>query len=236
MMVDKFGRRPTFLASTAGMFVTFIFWTLTAALYEEKKAKGANYAMIAFIWIFNVCYALAWSGLLVGYSIEILPYKLRAKGLMILNVCIQAALCLNNYANPVAFKAFGNKDWKLYLIYTVCISRVSILLCRPLNQVTLTRSVMNSAGLVSNLHSSSSNTSRQRGRPSKSWQRLLMAIKPKWLSWTLPRLRRKLIFHTITRRRLVLFPCINYDRVSETVYLSNLKFICSTREAMNNVK
>ncbi len=119
MLVDKFGRRPMFLAATGGMFGTFVFWTLTSALYEEKGSPGANYAMLFFIWIFSVFYSLAWSGLLVGYSIEILPYKLRAKGLMVMNLTVQAALTLNSYANPVAFEAFTGHTWKLYLIYTV---------------------------------------------------------------------------------------------------------------------
>lgn len=119
LLVDKFGRRPTFITSTSGMFITFIFWTLTAALYEEKGSPGANYAMIVFIWVFNIMYAMAWSGLLIGYSIEILPYKLRAKGLLVVQGCVQAALALNNYANPVAFEAFEGTNWKLYLIYTV---------------------------------------------------------------------------------------------------------------------
>lgn len=122
MLVDKFGRRPTFLASTGGMFVTFVFWTLTAALYEEKGAPGASSAMIFFIWLFQVMYSMAWSGLLVGYSIEILPYKLRAKGIFIMQLSVTAALALNNYANPVAFDAFKGSNWKLYLIYTVSIS------------------------------------------------------------------------------------------------------------------
>ncbi|KAK3898272.1 sugar transporter [Staphylotrichum tortipilum] len=121
LLVDKFGRRPMFLAATGGMFGTFIFWTLTAALYEEKNAKGANYAMLFFIWIFGIFYSLAWSGLLVGYAIEILPYKLRAKGLMVMNMTVQAALTLNAYANPVAFKAWEGHTWKLYLIYTIWI-------------------------------------------------------------------------------------------------------------------
>ncbi|KAH8884437.1 general substrate transporter, partial [Thozetella sp. PMI_491] len=118
MLVDKVGRRPMFLAATGGMFGTFVFWTLTAGLYEEHNAPGANYAMIFFIWLFGVMYSLAWSGLLVGYAIEILPYKLRAKGLMIMNVSVQAALTLNTYANPLAFQAFAGHTWKLYLIYT----------------------------------------------------------------------------------------------------------------------
>ncbi|OLN96874.1 Lactose permease 7 [Colletotrichum chlorophyti] len=118
LLVDKFGRRPIFLTSTGGMFGTFVFWTLTCALYEEYQAPGANHAMIFFIWVFNVAYAIAWSGLLIGYAVEILPYVLRAKGLMILNIAIQVALTLNNYANPVALKHFENETWKLYLIYT----------------------------------------------------------------------------------------------------------------------
>ncbi|KAK0731807.1 sugar transporter [Lasiosphaeris hirsuta] len=118
LLVDKVGRRPMFLAATGGMFGTFCFWTLTSALWEEKGAVGADKAMIFFIWLFGIMYSLAWSGLLVGYAIEILPYKLRAKGLMIMNISVQAALTLNVYANPLAFEHFLGHTWKLYLIYT----------------------------------------------------------------------------------------------------------------------
>lgn len=118
LLVDKIGRRPMFLAATGGMFVTFCFWTLTCGLYEEHNSPGAANAMIFFIWVFGVMYSLAWSGLLVGYAIEILPYKLRGKGLMIMNVSVQAALTLNIYANPYAFDYFVNHTWKFYLIYT----------------------------------------------------------------------------------------------------------------------
>jgi sugar porter (SP) family MFS transporter len=118
MLVDKIGRRPLFLAATGGMFGTFVFWTLTSGLYDEHNAPGAGNAMIFFIWLFQVFYSLAWSGLLVGYAIEILPYKLRAKGLMIMNLTVQCALTLNTYANPLAFEHFTGHSWKLYLIYT----------------------------------------------------------------------------------------------------------------------
>ncbi len=122
MLVDRVGRRPMFLAATGGMCGTFVFWTLTAGLYEDHGAPGANTAMIFFIWLFGVFYSLAWSGLLVGYAIEILPYRLRAKGLMILNYTIQAALTLNIYVNPLAFDFFGDHSWKFYLIYTCWIA------------------------------------------------------------------------------------------------------------------
>ncbi|KAK1783639.1 general substrate transporter [Copromyces sp. CBS 386.78] len=131
MLVDKLGRRPAFLASTGGMLGTFVFWTLTSGLYGEHNAKGADKAMIFFIWIFGIFYSLAWSGLLVGYAIEVLPYRLRGKGLMIMNMSVQCALTLNTYANPIAFEAFGPREdhpedkdhtWKLYLIYTCWIA------------------------------------------------------------------------------------------------------------------
>ncbi|KAJ2906052.1 general substrate transporter [Zalerion maritima] len=118
MLVDKFGRRPLFLIATGGMCGTFVIWTLTAGLYEDHGSPGANYAMVVFVWIFGIFYSVAWSGLLVGYAIEILPYRLRGKGLMILNICIQGALTLNIYANPVAFDYFEPHVWKFYLIYT----------------------------------------------------------------------------------------------------------------------
>jgi sugar porter (SP) family MFS transporter len=118
MLVDKWGRRPMFLTATGGMTAVLLFWTLAAGLYQQHNAAGADKAMIFFIWLFGVFYSIAWSGLLVGYAIELLPYKLRAKGLMLLNIFIQGALCLNTYANPLAFEGFGEKNsWKLYLIY-----------------------------------------------------------------------------------------------------------------------
>lgn len=119
MFVDKLGRRPTFLISTGGMMCTLTLWTLTAGLAEDHGATKANNAMIFFIWVFSIFYSFAWSGLLVGYAIEVLPYTIRAKGLMIMNFTIQVALTLNTYANPVAFEFFDPHTWKFYLIYTV---------------------------------------------------------------------------------------------------------------------
>lgn len=40
LLVNRVGRRPMFLAATAGMFITFVFWTLSAGLYEEGVLAG----------------------------------------------------------------------------------------------------------------------------------------------------------------------------------------------------
>jgi len=120
LLVDKLGRRPLFLTSTASMCVCFILWTISSSQQEAKGSAAAGRAVIAFIWIFNVCYAFAWSGLLVAYTVEIVPFKLRAKGLMVMNFWVQAALTVNQYANPLGFQHL-KPTWKLYTIYSVWI-------------------------------------------------------------------------------------------------------------------
>jgi hypothetical protein len=192
MLVDKIGRRPLFLAATGGMFGTFIFWTLTSGIFEEHNAPSAGNAMIFFIWLFQVFYSLAWSGLLVGYSIEILPYKLRAKGLMIMNLTVQCALTLNTYANPLAFEHFTGHAWKLYLIYTV-----SQLRSRPIGSPG-TNSPDSSAGSSSSSASCTSCTSRPRAPPSRSLPRSSTARRPLSPTSTSARSRRRL---RSTRRR-----------------------------------
>jgi hypothetical protein len=61
-----------------------------------------------------VFYNCSWSGLLVGYAVETLPYKLRAKGLTLMFLAVDLALFFNSYVNPVAL---GALDWKYYIVY-----------------------------------------------------------------------------------------------------------------------
>jgi hypothetical protein len=96
--VDKIGRRPLFLVSTTGMLGSFIVWTICSARFNEAGDKGAAKAVVAMIYIYYFFYNLAWSGLLVGYSVEVLPYNIRAKGLTVMFLCVDLArklLCLS---------------------------------------------------------------------------------------------------------------------------------------------
>jgi sugar porter (SP) family MFS transporter len=114
--IDKFGRRPLFLFATGGMCLSFVVWTICAAEFTMHGSSTAANAEIAFIFIFYVFYNCAWSGLLVGYAVEILPYKLRAKGLTLMFLAVDLALFFNSYVNPVALAAL---HWKYYIVYAV---------------------------------------------------------------------------------------------------------------------
>lgn len=94
--VDKIGRRPLFLFAISGMVVSFVFWTIVGAVYENsgQKNTGSGYAQIAFVWLFGIFYDIGFSGLLVSYTLEVLPYHLRAKGMTIMNMTVAAVLAI----------------------------------------------------------------------------------------------------------------------------------------------
>jgi len=120
-LVDKIGRRPLFLAATFGMLIFLMCATITGWSYGKTENKGTGYANIVFVWLHGVSYAFAWSGLLVAYTVEILPFKLRAKGLFIMNLAVQVALTINNYVNPIPISGNGGwvgQNWKLFACYT----------------------------------------------------------------------------------------------------------------------
>ncbi|KAI8686617.1 hypothetical protein NCS56_00322000 [Fusarium sp. Ph1] len=133
--VDKVGRRPLFLTAISGMVTAFIMWTIAGAIYENSSVPtpptkdepdggveytntGAGYAQIAFIWLFGIFYDIGFSGLLVAYALEILPFHLRAKGMMIMNIVVQAILAIGNQTNKLAWNNLP-RHWHFMLFYTI---------------------------------------------------------------------------------------------------------------------
>jgi hypothetical protein len=58
---------------------------------------------------------LAWPGLTVSYTIEILPYKIRAKGLTHCFCFTALSGVFNQYVNPIGIQRLG---WTFYFVYT----------------------------------------------------------------------------------------------------------------------
>jgi len=102
-----------------GMVISFILWTIMAAMYEtHNDQQSFGIAQIVFVWIFGIFYSIGFSGLLVAYTLEVLPYHLRAKGVMIMNITVQAILALSAQTNPVAIEHLP-AGWNFWLFYTV---------------------------------------------------------------------------------------------------------------------
>ncbi|KAF8887527.1 hexose transporter [Infundibulicybe gibba] len=115
-LVDRLGRRLLFMTSVIGMIVFFTLQTVCSALFAQRGSDQAAHAVIAFIFLFYASYDLAFTPLIVSYTVEILPYQLRAKGFTIFNFTISLALIFNQYVNPIALDHLG---WKYYIVY-VC--------------------------------------------------------------------------------------------------------------------
>jgi MFS family permease len=117
---DKIGRRKLFLASGIGMVIFFTLQTACSAVFQVKGSSSAAHAVIAFIFLFYAAYeyvficlilvsrtkstsaSIAFTPLIISYTVEILPYHIRAKGFTIFIFSISLSVIFNQYVNPIA--------------------------------------------------------------------------------------------------------------------------------------
>ncbi|KAJ0304803.1 hypothetical protein COL516b_005579 [Colletotrichum fioriniae] len=114
LMVDRLGRRPLFLISTAGMLASYIAWTGLTSHFVASHDEGTGRAVVAFIFIFYFFYDIAWTPLLQAYPVEIFPYTLRGRGLSVTYITAFTGLIIGNQVNPIAMKAIA---WKYYIVF-----------------------------------------------------------------------------------------------------------------------
>ena len=112
MLVERIGRRILFITSCVGMLLFFILQTVCSARYAITQSTSAAHAVIAFIFLFYASYDIAFTPLIISYTLEILPYPLRAKGFTVFGLVLSLSLIFNQYVNPVALQNIG---WKYYV-------------------------------------------------------------------------------------------------------------------------
>jgi len=95
------------------MLVAFVIWTACSALYVKSPSSPLGTAVLAMIFLFYGAAGLAWPGLTVSYTVEILPYNIRAKGLTLCFCFTALSGVFNQYVNPIGLEA----GWKYYILY-----------------------------------------------------------------------------------------------------------------------
>ena len=88
----------------------------THNLHREHANRRKEKKSIADppIYSYFFGYDIALSPLLVAYPIEIWPYKLRAKGLAVVQITSLAMVFFNTFVNPIALEAI---QWRYYFVF-----------------------------------------------------------------------------------------------------------------------
>ncbi|OLN88134.1 Lactose permease 1 [Colletotrichum chlorophyti] len=112
--VDRIGRRVLFLFAGVGMLISFSVWTACSAVYAQTESSSAGIAVVAMIFVFYGVAGAAWPGLTVSYTVEILPYNIRAKGLTLCFCFTALSGVFNQWVNPLGLQEL---EWKFYFVY-----------------------------------------------------------------------------------------------------------------------
>lgn len=117
-LVERLGRRTLWLWSTALMLAFWcVFMGLSAAFTVGGSTISAvGSASIAFIFLFNGAYDIAWTPLSYSYTSEILPTSLRASGMAIFSLTQGLCCCFNSMISSIALDSIA---WKYYSVYVV---------------------------------------------------------------------------------------------------------------------
>lgn len=114
LLAERAGRRKLFLISTSAMLLFMVLVLTCSAVYANTGSEASGGAVIAFLFLFLGGYVLGLTPIPILYINEIWPTTLRAKGTSIFWLSQTAALCFNQYVNPVALNSIG---WKYYFVY-----------------------------------------------------------------------------------------------------------------------
>ena len=116
---DRLGRKTWLQFGVIGMMCAMIGITVLQWHAEHHPGDSGNYAIIAFPYLFYVCFNVSWGVGSWTYAAEIFPLALRAKGNALSTMSLWLACYIVAQASPPIADAIG---WGLYIIYSaICV-------------------------------------------------------------------------------------------------------------------
>ncbi|KAM0297031.1 hypothetical protein ACHAPM_009900 [Fusarium culmorum] len=114
-LLAKVGRRKLFLWSLAAIWVVDICITAGSAVFaKDNTNKAAAYTVVAFLYLFSPAYNLGFNGNLGLYIPEILPYRMRTKGLSFFYFVQFCFMMLSTFTVPIGL---DDITWRFYIIF-----------------------------------------------------------------------------------------------------------------------
>ena len=104
---DILGRRTMLLGATLGMIICLTITAGTAAGYVNTGSLTSSRASIAFIYVFGVVFAFAYTSMQPIYPAEVMRTDMRAKGMWLFQFTAGLAGFVNTFAAPVALANIG---------------------------------------------------------------------------------------------------------------------------------
>ncbi|KAM5349547.1 hypothetical protein ACJ41O_006052 [Fusarium nematophilum] len=123
---DTIGRRPMLIVVNIVCGLCWIGVTVPASIgnitdLDDDAQKAAvspsvSRAVLAWVYIFQICYSIGWTPLQALYPVEVLSYEIRAKGMAFSSLFTSAAMLVMQFGMPVALK---NIAWKTYIVFCI---------------------------------------------------------------------------------------------------------------------
>ena len=115
LTIDRVGRRKLLLTAYVCMMITYLIWTILAAINTQDhfQNKAMGHGIIALIFAFFLFYHIA-GPVMPAYCVEILSFELRAKGMTVFQMGTTLASIFNGFTNPIAL---ANLGWKYYIVF-----------------------------------------------------------------------------------------------------------------------
>jgi hypothetical protein len=79
--IQRVPRRTLWLGSTIAMLVLYSMFTAASAVFDKTGNRNAGRAAVAMIFLYNGAYDLSYSIMYYSYVLEVLPYRMRTKGM-----------------------------------------------------------------------------------------------------------------------------------------------------------